>query len=105
LAAQRAVKGIPSQFECMSRTWDVKWVAQGTLHDEEGNPSYGITDFVNAIVILEEGHPPRFIRPVFWHEMGHVVHEAMGVPSDEHDEKTMDLFGQIMAQVEMTRLP
>ena len=96
------VLGIPEQFECIDRTWDVKWVAYGTLHDEEGNLVYGLTDFENAWIILEEGHPPRALTQTFWHEMGHVLDEAMGIPPDDHDEAKQDLFGKLMSQYSRT---
>ncbi len=97
------MKRIPDSFDCMNRTWDVKHVAHGTLVDEEGTPVYGLTDFENAWIILEDGHPPRFAYEVFWHEMGHVVEDALGIPIDEHDEAKMDMFGRIMGQIMRTQ--
>jgi hypothetical protein len=101
----RAVSGIPDYFELLSRTWDVKWVPEGSLKDAEGNQCYGLTDFEAAVISIEEGHNARFCQTVFWHEVRHVLDQAMGIPPEEHSEKDCDLFGQLMAQMMRTMKP
>ena len=94
------MKFVAEQFRLGSRIWDVKVVAQGTIVDATGEEAYALCDPVEALITLEDGHPPAFILQAFAHELLHAIDFTLGLEAhtDGHEHRTLDARAGLLAQ-------
>tara|TARA_R100000742_G_C4279678_1_gene105251 strand:+ start:11810 stop:12121 length:312 start_codon:yes stop_codon:yes gene_type:complete len=96
---------IPEQFELGGRIWDVKMVEAGKLLDSDGQHAYGLTDFEEAIISLEETDNLRLLYQTFLHELSHVMLYSVGVFNQEAEEthRLIDAIGSTLLSFHMTK--
>lgn len=100
---------LPTSFKFVNRTWRVKactweemaWAAYECGHNPD-EPLRGLCDAYNAIIYLNlDRHTCHDdLVHTFWHEVGHAYLFATGrFDHKSHDEKSVDQFGALMAQL------